>query len=340
MSVKKRPDSPFWIIEFKYKGARYRKSSQTKNKREAEEVERKWREDLRRGLVLDEVRELTLTEALDRFFDSHIIYQGPENAAKELRRLNMLRDAFGPTTKLSKITAGVISEYRDSRLSDGRAPATVRRELALLRNMLNKACKEWEVLQAAPHFKMPRVDNERDRFLTSEEEKALLEASPTHLRNFIIFALETGARKSEVLKLQWKDVDLERSPRPIVRFMNTKNKEHRGVPLPKRVSELLRTLKKECPDGEQLVFLREIKKHKKYIPIGDPRTSFENARENANLEDFRIHDLRHTYASRLAMAGVPLLNISKLLGHKDLKMTLRYAHLAPEALDDAVAVLD
>ena len=265
---------------------------------------------------------------------------GRQNAEKELRRLNHLQHDFGAQTKLSRITAGVISRYRDKRLAQGKAPATVVRDLALLRNLLNKAHQEWEVLTTVPHFKMPRVNNARDRFLTLDEEKALLEVSPPHLRNFIIFALDTGARKSEALNLKWQDVDLDRVPRPIVRFMNTKNRHHRGVPLPNRLSKLLKRLKKDCPEGEPYVFLRAIKRHDKFIPVGDIRTSFENAREKAHLTDFRIHDLRHTYASRLAMAGVPLLNIGRLLGHKDMKMTMRYAHLSPEALDDVVAVLD
>jgi integrase len=196
-----------------------------------------------------------------------------------------------------------------------------------------------------PSVPLFKLRNERYRWLTEEEEARLLMASADHLRDLLIFLLDTGARLNEATQLAWRDVQLDRQPRGSVKFMVTKSGLPRSVPLTRRVEQILRRLKKSCSQGEQRVFLHRQTgpKHgqsRKAKPFNRPHKAFYGACERAGISDFRIHDARHTFASRLVMKGVPLLEVSKLLGHSSLAMTMRYAHLAPAAYDAAIARLE
>jgi len=157
---------------------------------------------------------------------------------------------------------------------------------------------------------------------------------------------ELIARLSEATGLTWANVDLDQKPRPLVRFMHTKSGTPRSVPLTERAIKLLRRLYTIRPADEPHVFLQRFPGYSwrgtkpKAKPFFNPHGSWKTAVERAKLKDVVIHDLRHTFASRLVQRGVPLLNVSKLLGHASLTMTMRYAHLAPPDLNDAIAALD
>jgi integrase len=229
------------------------------------------------------------------------------------------------------------SARRATLRTDGRprANSTCNREVEALRRLLNKAI-EWGMLERNPASRIKPLPEPqgRTRFLSLDEAKRLLEASSRHLTPIIVCALETGMRRSEILGLRWSDVDMRTQT---IYLGDTKNGESRRVPISNRLFSVLSTLPRRL--GSDHVFNGEPKIGKTGTPFHDVRTSFENACRRAGIEQFRFHDLRHTAASHMAMAGVPLRTIGEILGHKTAAMTERYAHLTPEHKRKAVECL-
>lgn len=218
-------------------------------------------------------------------------------------------------------------------------PATVNRRLATLKHMFTKAY-DWRMVSEAVSKEVHRVklekeENRRDRFLSEEEIARLLDACGTddkqrHLRPILIFALNTGCRKEEILSLRWQNVDLLHG---FINITKTKNSEARKLPLNEPLREMLSRQVRRI--GCEFVFFDPETGRR----FQDVRRSFSTALRKAGITDFHFHDLRHTYASQMVMAGVDLTTVSRLLGHKTLAMTLRYSHLAPQHLSNAVDAL-
>lgn len=252
--------------------------------------------------------------------------ENPEGYADSTRyRLQLLLDQFGHLN-LSEITLLCIQEFADERLEDLK-PATVQKELSTLKAILNKAYREGR-LAVVPPFPRIKPSQGRCRWLTPEEETRLLNAAASHLRPLIAFAVDTGGRRSEILKLDWRNVDLARG---LVTFVKTKNGEDRAIRLTDRAKAVLAALE---PKENGPVFTYGGKQMK------DNNSSFARARRIAGIGDFRFHDLRHTFASRLVQQGVSLYEVMHLTGHKSVSMVQRYAHLAPDFQERAIAALN
>ena len=161
-----------------------------------------------------------------------------------------------------------------------------------------------------------------------EEEHRLLNAAPEHLRVLIAFALDTDGRRSELLNLDWRYVDLVNGR---VTFVETKNGEDRSVRLSDRALRVLFALE---PKESGPVFTYNGN------AIKDVKTAFDKARKKAGLEGVRFHDLHHTFASRPVQQGLPLYEVMQMTGHKRLVMVQRYAHLAPEFQERAIVALN
>lgn len=200
-------------------------------------------------------------------------------------------------------------------------------DFGTLKAILNKAHRE-DRLATVPRFPKVKVGPGRCQWLTVDEERRLLGAAVPHLRQVLIFALDTGGRRSELFKLDWRYVDLERGR---VTFIKTKNGEDRTLRLTNRAQAVLEAV---GPTEQGPVFTYKGK------AVMDMNTSFKRACEIACIEDFRFHDLRHTFASRLVQQGVPLYEIMHLTGHKTVSMVQRYAHLAPDFQERAIAKLN
>jgi integrase len=243
--------------------------------------------------------------------------------------------------RLMDITPARVSEYKTLRRKEtGRKkepikPATLARELEVLRHALNLAVREWEWLEKSPFEKVriERVDNRVERWLTPEEEAKLRGFSLPWLKDIIIFALNTGARQDEILSLKWPEVSLEGGT---VTFLKIKNKERRTIPINKTLRELLAS-KRKVRNISGYVFASQagIK-----IDARNLLRAFYKVRKAAGLQELRFHDLRHTFATRLVQAGIDLYVVKELLGHKTIVMTMRYAHHYPESLRRGVEVLD
>jgi integrase len=155
--------------------------------------------------------------------------------------------------------------------------------------------------------------------------QTLISKCPENIKSIVTVALNTGLRRSELLSLKWEQVDLERG---IITVMDSKNSDRRDIPMNKTVQDVLKGMEKKG----LYVFEGITQPIIKY--------GFNNARIKAGHLDLRFHDLRHCFASGLVMEGIDLNTVRELLGHRDLKMTLRYSHLAPSHKAKAVNVLD
>ena len=150
--------------------------------------------------------------------------------------------------------------------------------------------------------------------------------------HFVQLALHTGCRKTELLTLRWSDIDRERNTLTL-RPENTKANKARTIPLNRSARTALQALQEN--NESEWVFANSKGQRRKTI-----NWSFRKSLKSAGIEDFHIHDLRHTFASWLVSEGVELIKVRDLLGHSSIKMTERYAHLMPERLRQAVEVLD
>jgi len=224
----------------------------------------------------------------------------------------------------------MIERYKAKRLETV-SPASVNRELATLKNMFTMAIK-WSYVKTNPakEVKLLKEPPGRLSYLKPEEFKALLTVCNDHIRPIIVTALNTGMRKGELQKLKWTDIDFKNRKITVV---ESKNNESRVVPINKTLHKELFPLSKRSK-GEYVF------SDKNGLPYGDIKKSFLTALKKAKIEDFHFHDLRHTFGSYLVMQGVNLKTVQQIMGHKDIRMTMRYAHLSPEYVQKAVETLD
>ena len=253
----------------------------------------------------------------------------PSTCLRDLYTMRIFDREFG-CKKIQDITTRQIERYQTKRRELFKA-ATVNRELALLKHLFSKAI-EWKILRENPAkgVKFLKGAVNRVRFLMPDEFQTLLSNCEDFLRPLVTVAVHTGMRRGELLSLTWDRVNIEQG---IITVTDTKNSERKDIPMNETVKATLQGLKK----SEGSVFLS-----KKGIAV-DPMVlhyAFHDALDRSGITDFRFHDLRHTFASNLVMAGVKIEKVQKLMGHKMIAMTQRYAHLAPGYLAESAKVLD
>lgn len=264
--------------------------------------------------------------------------KGKRSVHHDEYRLKKVKDWFGVDTPITEVTAQRIAQYDRARVTEPSrrnrsvTPATVNRELSVLRHVL-RLCEEWGYIEKVPRIRLAPEPEGRLRFLAEDEILRLLGACERsknlYLNAIVTIALNTGMRKGEILGLEWERVDFSRG---VLLAEKTKSGRRREVPMNRAVYDALSTL---TGVREGLVFRK-----RSGAAWGNIRTAFERACQAAKLEDFRFHDLRHTCASWLIMKGRSLKEVQELLGHREFSMTLRYAHLSPDRLRDAVASLE
>jgi integrase len=236
------------------------------------------------------------------------------------------------SAELEKIRTERLAAVRGKNKATGRpiTPATVNREFAFLKHVYNVAIRDGKIdRNAVARLKMLREPSGRVRYLNDDEEARLMKALASDAdRQRVTVLLQTGLRKSEFLGLRWKDIDLKVGGLTIPR---SKNGEARHVPLTSTVRAIFSRLPRTL-DASGLVFPNaEGNRDLRWAEKTFPRVVAD-----ANIEDFRLHDTRHTFASRLAMEGVDLLAIKDLGGWKSLAMVQRYAHLSPSHRSQAI----
>ena len=215
------------------------------------------------------------------------------------------------------------------------AKSTVNSYLILIQHMMRKAV-DWEmateeILKKVKNVKKEKAKN-RLRYLTNKERTALLDACADHLKPIVVMALNTGMRRGEIFNLQWKDIDFKNNLLWIHSGMQ-KNDELSSIPINQTVRELFKSL----PRRLDIPYVFYGKKGGKITTV---KTAFNAACRRAKIDDFRFHDLRHDFASTLVQRKVSIKQIQELMRHKSIEMTLKYAHVTPEDLAAAVALLD
>jgi site-specific recombinase XerD len=243
-------------------------------------------------------------------------------------RVPALKAKFG-----SREAESIRPEEIDAYVSEhAKAPATQNRLLALF-SMIYREAKINKKVSSNParSVELREVDNARIRYITDPEEKTLTEIIkrdfPHHVEAFNI-AIHTGMRLSEQFTLEWSQVDLSRK---MIHLPRTKNGRDRYIPLNSTALDAFRHIRARVPADTVPVFLtmRKKKATGRRARIKTPRTWFEDVVKESKLQEITWHTCRHTFISRLVMAGVDLRTVMELAGHKSMTMTLRYSHLAP-----------
>ena len=276
----------------------------------------------------------TFAELIDRYIEDVLPTKGRQRK-NQLYQLRWWKPQLGPYT-LADVTPDKIAECR-GKLAKGvthydrkRGPATVCRYLAALSHAYTVARKEWRWVTENPvqEITKPREPRGRVRFLSDDERARLLDAcresSNPCLYTVVVLALSTGMRKGEIMNMTWDDVDLANGR---MTLHETKNDERRVVPLVSRALEALKEHAKVRRLDTTFLFPAKPNVQKVQKPM-DIRDAWKTALKNADIADFRFHDLRHSAASYLAMNGASLAEIAEVLGHKTLQMVKRYAHLS------------
>lgn len=271
---------------------------------------------------------------------------------------------------LDKIACLDVERWRAVQVERGLSNQTINRDLASMKASFNRAV-DWGLLTTNPlaKIKKSRVDDcMKVRFLSEAEERRLRAAIEAreerrrverdsanswraergyvrlpslrdfvftdHVKPLILLSINTGCRRGELFDLTWSNVDLDRRILTVT-GATAKSRRTRHIPLNREATSVLLNWRAQCEDTSSLVFVNE--QGERFDRVN---SSWRRLLKDAEITAFRWHDMRHHFASRLAMGGVDLNTIRELLGHSDYAMTLRYAHLAPEFKLKAVEVLD
>jgi integrase len=315
MSLKlvRRPKSPYWVIRGTIRGVRYDESSGTRDKRIAEELRVKRESEINKEHIYGRSSTATFAHAAESYLENG----GSRNYMEPIIK------HFGlmPLAKIDQaaIEAGCLAVY------PGRSPATRNRQFFTpVSAVLNHGAKLG--LCSKPIMVRPKLKPGIVRWITLDKANKLIDACAPHLKPLVVFLLYTGARAGEALWLDWHNVDLQRRH---VTFPKTKTKKPRGVPLNQRVVIALANLKHRDaevfrrPDGEAYTRPRHIDDHSAGTRI---KTAFKAACRRAGIANFRVHDLRHTWATWHYQQNRDLTALMALGGWSTVSTVMRYAH--------------
>ena len=347
-----------WQIDyFDPTGKRVRQSFKKKKDAEAELGKRVSLKAENRYLDVKKDYKTTFGELCEKYKDNF------ENQASYQTSKRFFIDAFkvhfGKDTLLAKITYLELETYRnllrksqskhDRMLTD----ATINRKMSCLRHMFKKAV-EWDMIDKTPFDRgsslLIKENNKRDRYLEQDEIDALLDACSTkvikfpeskkhikqmtrkdthYLRDIVECVLNTGMRRGEALSLKWEQVRGD-----FIYLRKTKTSNPRQIPINEDLAALFKQIRKRQGLKSEYVFIYQGQR------IADLKNGFNAALRRAAINDFKFHDLRHTFASHFVMRGGSLKALQEILGHKTLTMTMRYAHLAQDHKKEAINLLN
>ncbi|MDP2940272.1 MAG: tyrosine-type recombinase/integrase [Candidatus Omnitrophota bacterium] len=339
MSIRKRGENYF--IDYYYKGKRQREMVGS-NRKLAEIILKKRETEIAENKHLDIKKnyEIKFEDFADEFTRLHVVFLKPSTQKSNKSILKTLKRYFGGLY-LYNIGPKDIEMFKAERIKAVKKsnkallktlkPATINRNVALLKCLFNKAVA-WGKADKNPlkGMKPLKENNKRLRFLEKNEILKLIDCCSPHLKPIVIVAVNTGMRTGEILNLKWNDLDYKRN---LLYLIETKNNEKREIPMSDIVKKTLIKVLKH-PDSPYIFCNKNGK------PYESIKTSFHTAMKRAGIENFRFHDLRGTFASHLVMLGIDLRTVQELLGHKSFEMVLRYSHLSPSHKSKAVELLE
>lgn len=338
MTVRKRKDTGRWISDFYYNGERIVKTLKfARTKKEAEQAE---------AVIMNQVFQQAygFETKPDKLFENFVVESflpyseaNKKSFSSDVFICRVLVRVF-KGKYLRQITPPVIEEFKQRFLSEPtrygtkRSVATVNNHLRVLSKIFSLAV-DAELIESNPCFRIRkfRVNNQRLRVLSYEEEKRLLTALNDNalVKHIVIIALNTGLRRGEIFNMRWQDIDFGRNS---ILIHESKAGKKRFVPM----NSTVRTLVKTLSVSTEFVFPSPRTGRKLF----DIKKSFRRAVDSAGIPNFRFHDLRHTAATRMADAGADPFTLARILGHSSIQMTARYTHATDKAIRKAVENLE
>jgi integrase len=322
-----------WFIKFYVDGKPRQETSGTPDEQEAQAFLRRRVQEALSGRFVERSERITFNDMRALLFEN---YRFKRNRTDPIPRVARLGEFFGDMLG-EQITEERIREYSRKRLdADGAAPATLHRELSILRRMLRLSSSR---LPRVPIIDMPRVHNARQGFFEEEDLQALLPHLPPHAKNLVEFLYLTGWRSGEAFRAQWSDVDWSRQS---IHLRDSKNREPRVFPFRyhRRVEDVLRRQRQDVTrwelENQQVcpyVF------HWRGRMIHKLRRSWRNACERAGMSGRLIHDFRRTAVRNLIRAGVQQSIAMKMTGHKTGSIFRRYLIVDEELLAQAAGAV-
>lgn len=322
MALYKRKDI-YWI-NIRHNGERIQRSTGTSDKLAAEELHDKFKADLWRQSKLGDKPKKTWMEATMRWINESAHKRSLSTDKVHLRWL----DTHLRNKNIDEINRELIEKIANVKASSGVSNARVNRMLALVRSILNKAANQWEWLDHAPKITLRKENNHRIRWLSHEQAQKLITVLPRHYARMAIFTLATGLRQSNVMNLKWADIDLAKQ-HAWIHPDEAKGNKAIAVPLNNDAMAVLQ----QCKDDHSIYVFTYRGKPTRNIK----NKSWKAALDRAGIENFRWHDLRHTWASWHVQSGTSLQELQLLGGWSNFNMVLRYAHLSSEHLRQAAS---
>jgi integrase len=318
----------FWV-RYSFNGEREHYSLETTDEVEAKKEVRRIVNEIELGIHRPR-RKVIFDNLWERYKQEEWPEKRPTSRERDKTSIKFLLVVFGGKAIIEETFRDEVREYRRKRLEgklridglskkDKVSKATVNREIALLKRIINLAVYEWQLLRTNPLQNFSMLNEEkRERYITAEEWQRLLSASSPELRDFLIVARFTGIRyglrSHGILGLKWTDIDLDNWE---IKLRDSKNREGRIVYMNETVHKVLKRRKARAT-SEWVFPGRKGKRRCSFDTV------FKLAKRRACINDLRIHDIRHAFGTDKKSQGVDLPSLAKLMGHKDIKTTMRY----------------
>lgn len=337
MGVYKRPDSPTYWMSLQVDGRRVRLNAMVQDRRLAEEIFSAWKVEQARIRWLGAPpppQDYTVQDLLDEYLVKVTPRKSPDSRRRDHGVLSRFSKEWGALS-LDELDTKMIEDYMTERLEEV-SYATVSKELGMLKSAYSRAILwGWTARNPLLGITLDQQGEERIRWLTEEEEARLLESCPPWLRDIVILGLDTGLRRGNLVGLQRDWVHKAGSLLIIPKSSVKSKKLTVTIPLTTRAGRIL--ARRLLHSDREHVFVQGDGNPYRRDQVSK---AFHRAAHAAGVRDVCLHTLRHTFISRLVQAGRPLPEVAALAGHRDIRMTMRYAHLAPNHLRDAIKALD
>jgi integrase len=335
MSIVKRGNSKYWYIQFQLNGKTYIRSSRTTNKKLAEQMETDMKAKLHAQQYLGQKERITFRKAIEEYCESR---KGSPNFANLKATARVVSRLMHTQKYIDEITSHDLERFKRDRMTEGVSPQTIKHGFNLIRGAW-KFVRKLGYLVNDIEFPAVKLSRNSLRYLSDDEERRLLacldpmregtglrpykERNPEMKRmmqdsyDLVILLLDTGARYGEIANIEWSRIDLaERT----INLWRSKVRNETTLFMTDRVYDVL-LRRSKMRTGPYLF------QNRKGGPRGYISQSIRKAIRKAGLHDCKIHTLRHTHASRLVQNGMSVYEVREILGHSDIKTTMRYAHL-------------
>lgn len=320
MSVFRKEKGGEWFVRYRDINGKQKQVKAGKTKAIALELERKLlgERDLQKRFGYKKKKEITFKEWVPEYLERVKPRLAENTLISKTSILKNMSELFG-NKYLSEITEDDFYNYIQN------ASVGTAKTCKIIINALLSEAEECGYNTVKLNLKLSKKVPARIRYLTDEEaQKLLTNCKKSLLRLLIIMALTTGMRKMEMLNLTWQDIDFNAK---LIHIEESKNGERRSIPINDSLMKGLKVIEEK--NSNEKIF-KDVK---------SLRYQFKKLLKESEIKNFHFHDLRHTFASWLAMKGVSLYTIKELLGHKSILMTQRYAHLSPDSRQNAVNMI-